>query len=96
MSAEGTKTETPGHREISERQKSDVAWFRQMEANAKSFLETLKGELPETDPLSGEKPHRNIALAITHFEDGCARAVRAITGGPVLPPPTKKPETPAS
>ena len=92
MSGEGTKTETPGHRVISAEQKECIAWFRQNEANVKAFLNDLAETLPETDPLSGEKPRRNIARAITACEDCAALAVRAITGGPILPPPTKEPK----
>ena len=87
MSAEGTKTETPGHREITPEQKAEVKYVRQEEANMKEFLKRVQGRVPKTDPLSGESPARNIARAISALEDCVGFAVRGITGGPILPAP---------
>ena len=58
MSGQGTKTETPGHRVITEAQKEDIAWVRQNEADFKAFMERVRNRVPHTDPHSGESPQR--------------------------------------
>ena len=84
---EGRTPETPSHQIITEVQKKDIRFFRQLEANVKAYVAGIKANTsPDKNEKSGEIPHRSFNLAITHFEDGCGRAVRGITGGLILPP----------
>lgn len=59
------------YRELTANEKVALHMIREMEESLGSLLKTLS-TVPNVD-------HRNLAIARTHFEDGCMRAVRAVT-----------------
>jgi hypothetical protein len=59
------------YRELSAGEKVALHMIRELEESLGRTLATLK-TLPDVD-------QRNLAIARTHFEDGCMRAVRAVT-----------------
>ena len=59
------------YRELTANEKVALHMIRELEESLGSLLNTLR-TVPEVD-------QRNLAVARTHFEDGCMRAVRAVT-----------------
>jgi hypothetical protein len=73
MSAEGTPSETPGHKVLTEDQKQAVTDLRRLGAEAQILLAALalcKGM--DVDP-------RWLAIARTNLQEGLMAAVRAVT-----------------
>jgi hypothetical protein len=59
------------YRELTPVEISAINRVKALEQKAAELLELLRALVPEVD-------NRDMALARTHFEDGCIRAVRAI------------------
>lgn len=73
MSAEGTLSETPGHKVLSEEQKDLVALSRQVGTAIEEYLGNLE------KATSFQTDRRWTAIARTHFQEGLMAAVRSIT-----------------
>lgn len=69
-------TKIKGYRDLSQSEVDAMNSVKALEADIAALVKQLK-ELPGVDS-------RDLALARTHFEDGCIRAVRAVAR-PVSP-----------
>ena len=87
MSAEGTKSETPGHGPAPSQQHHDyVAVLRQQQANMK-FL--LRHAPPHPHPAERGMPSENIRQATLRLQESMMWASTAIYGEHMLPPPDR-------
>ena len=65
-----------GYRDLTQSEIDSMNSVKALEADIAALIQQLRG-LPEAN-------HRDLALARTHFEDGCIRAIRAVAR-PVTP-----------
>jgi hypothetical protein len=70
MSAEGTPSETPGHKVLTDEQKDLVGGIRLLGDASRRLLDVVG---------QADVDQRWLAIARTHFQEGLMAAVRAVT-----------------